>query len=70
MGLFHGGDERIRTSDTLPHTRFRVVRLQPLGHISSIILTYIDILDKVWYNVTSKILEFKIKRGCFDVRIL
>ena len=29
-----GGEGGIRTPDTLPHTRFRVVRLQPLGHLS------------------------------------
>lgn len=32
--LFLGGEGGIRTRDTLPHTRFRVVRLQPLGHLS------------------------------------
>ena len=31
---FHGGEGGIRTLDELPHTRFRVVRLQPLGHLS------------------------------------
>ena len=31
-----GGSERIRTSETVnPPTRFRVVRLQPLGHASA-----------------------------------
>lgn len=30
-----GGSERIRTSETLLPTRFRVVRLQPLGHAST-----------------------------------
>ena len=34
--LIHGGERGIRTPDTLPHTRFRVVRLQPLGHLSSL----------------------------------
>ena len=33
--LLFGGDERIRTFETLLPTRFRVVRLQPLGHIST-----------------------------------
>ena len=32
---FHGGSERIRTSETFRPTRFRVVRLQPLGHAST-----------------------------------
>ena len=33
----HGGSERIRTSETLRGpTRFRVVRLQPLGHASAV----------------------------------
>lgn len=31
---FYGGSERIRTSETFLPTRFRVVRLQPLGHAS------------------------------------
>lgn len=31
----NGGSERIRTSETLLPTRFRVVRLQPLGHAST-----------------------------------
>ena len=33
--LLPGGSERIRTSETLLPTRFRVVRLQPLGHAST-----------------------------------
>ena len=32
---FYGGSERIRTSETFRPTRFRVVRLQPLGHAST-----------------------------------
>ena len=31
----YGGSERIRTSETFRPTRFRVVRLQPLGHAST-----------------------------------
>ena len=35
--FIHGGEGGIRTPDTgKPHTRFRVVRLQPLGHLSNI----------------------------------
>ena len=29
-----GGENRIRTCGTLPHTRFPSVLLQPLGHLS------------------------------------
>ena len=29
-----GGERGIRTLDTLPYTRFPIVRLQPLGHLS------------------------------------
>ncbi len=38
MGRFvpeFGGERGIRTLDTLPYTRFPVVRLRPLGHLSS-----------------------------------
>ncbi len=63
MGLFHGGSEGIRTPDSVTYTRFRVVRLQPLGHASiPIILACLDILGKVCYNGMSKILELKIIR--------
>ena len=37
-----GGSERIRTSETLLLTRFRVVRLQPLGHASTV--NYIKVI--------------------------
>ena len=33
-GIQSGGERGIRTLDTLPHTRFPIVRLRPLGHLS------------------------------------
>ena len=58
IGLFiceaYGGSERIRTSETFLPTRFRVVRLQPLGHAStSYSITILSLICTVICNCPS-----------------
>jgi hypothetical protein len=42
----YGGETGIRTLDTLRYTRFPSVRLQPLGHLSALTTTYVNISPK------------------------
>ena len=49
--ILPGGSERIRTSETLLPTRFRVVRLQPLGHASTSNLITITSQLELRYNI-------------------
>jgi len=39
----YGGETGIRTLDTLRYTRFPSVRLQPLGHLSADVTTFLKV---------------------------